>query len=703
MIRAPVANTVLSSAFEELAGPRAGPGVTEALELRAVSSKLLWLLACGRARRAFTAALERADAAAVEAHVTHFGELVRLGQKLTALGALRPVWLQLLVQKAVGEWFSASVRQGLDAGLVVPGSTKGIHARRLLQIRMDPSVAELMAREQAHCRRLHAAVQHGFMGRGHIHLCDGELAGLPENIKKPWASSWGSCAVWQSAKYRVPVGRDAMNRVMPFCQDAVTRLRLFEAYFAGFGEPVHARALQLLRTRRELAQRLGFRSWAAYELRPLSVGDPATAHELLDRCWQDAQPGLAPLLRRMEQLAATAGLGMPTARAHAGSGAASTRVAHTDEAFLRALVTREADAWRLAEFLPAGSTLPRLMEVVGRASNVSFRELAWPGPTLRSGWHASVLAYEVLDGPPGAGQPGRRLGFCYVRLHAPRRLLGRAASLPPGAMLLCPGHVYLGMNFQAASLGHSKLLSPEEAASVAHELGHAVHMLCHRGGGQEFDDLPLDVLELPSTLTEMLAMHPAVIPRYARHYASGGPPPDALAQSCQHSAHFFVRYLQSMHVALGLHGEAFDPDSATPAELREAAVALWQRYSPVEAHPSFTPLGGDAGVYLALGSHHVALLHCYLRADSILHAAQCAAGSSGARARGSVERWLGPGFAGQLRSQLLDRRFPAQRRAALLPALAPDAGSVAAPTEHPLPPLPLSASALFGRLRVVGA
>ena len=39
-------------------------------------------------------------------------------------------------------------------------------------------------------------------------------------------------------------------------------------------------------------------------------------------------------------------------------------------------------------------------------------------------------------------------------------------------------------------------MNPEELVAVTHELGHAVHILCHTGSPQEFDDLPLDVLEL---------------------------------------------------------------------------------------------------------------------------------------------------------------------------------------------------------------
>lgn len=278
-----------------------------------------------------------------------------------------------------------------------------------------------------------------------------------------------------------------------------------------------------------------------------------------------------------------------------------------------------------------------------------------------------------------------------------------------GAVRLCSGHVYLTMNFQAASWGKMKLLNLEEVASLAHELGHAVHMLCYGGGGSpDFDDLPLDVVELPSTLAEVVAMHPGIIPLYARHHASGGPPPDSLIKSCQPTIRFFVKYLQSMNVALGLHGEGFDPHSATPAQLQQEAVALWQQYSPVAAHPSFTPLGQDAGMFLALGANQIAYLLCHLRADAVLHARQ---GQRAARPQDFAQQWLRPEFASRVRAQLLDRSFPAQQRRSslLVSALDPAIGErsaalphkAAALLDHPLPPLQLTAANLFSRLRKV--
>eukprot|EP00927_Polykrikos_kofoidii_P073099 TRINITY_DN69170_c0_g1_i1.p1 TRINITY_DN69170_c0_g1~~TRINITY_DN69170_c0_g1_i1.p1 ORF type:complete len:771 (-),score=122.74 TRINITY_DN69170_c0_g1_i1:96-2408(-) len=762
MIRAPVVNTLLSvakttgqllsrrNAFEEaVAGPlaaaplrqagaavgssvgnRGGTGVpsttkptistpsqsgNSALDLRSLTSCPLWLLACHKMKRALSHASAKGDKDDALALLSRFGSLLRLGGVLSQLGALGPQWLRRPFSKLADNWYNEAIRNGLKNGVVVAGVTRGVPAKVLLAHCLEPSIVDLMKREAEQRASYEAAVNKGLSGKGHLHLSDGDLLGLSDKMRSVWASQAGSLAVWRSKPYKVPVGHDSMDRIMSFCQQQETRRRFFEKYYANFGPELDRAALNMLRARKELANRYGFGSWAEYELRPLSVSDPAAARELMDRFWGVAVPAYQPVLKRMEQLAADT-----MGRGSGGGGARrfASRIAQIDESFYRAMVTKEADTWKLADFLPAEKSVPRIFEVVGRAYNVTFHEAkkADYGDRLLKGWHQSVRIFEVTDGAShrATAGVGKSLGFVYLDLYHRHSMLGRSSVQLAGATLLCSGHAYLSMNFQGTWM-NNKLFNPEEAVALAHELGHAVHMLCHGQTGtiQDFEDLPLDVLELPSTLVETIALEPGVISQYARHYASGGPPPDALMRVNQRDPHHFLRCLQSASVALGLHGPDFDPHAASPEEFRSTALALWQRYSPFEAHPGFTPLGQEPGLHLAQGSTHVAYLLCYLRVDAILHSSQSGRGAS----RGdAARRWLSEDFAGRVRAQLLDRAFPGERLASLMPPLATgrvavgkagDKSSVeskkhqssmfAAVQKHPLPPPPIDATGLVGR------
>ena len=183
-------------------------------------------------------------------------------------------------------------------------------------------------------------------------------------------------------------------------------------------------------------------------------------------------------------------------------------MSQADEAFYRAVVRKEATGWQLAKYLPEEKSLPLLLDVVGRVYNVHLVETVLPddGRTM-IGWHPSVRIFQVLDGPSG-GRSHRCLGFVYLDLYMRTSMFGRPTVAVPGAQVMCRSHAYVNMGLMAAPYGQKKLFASEEMVAIAHEMGHAVHMLCHPGTFDELADQPLDLLEMPSVLAETVALHP---------------------------------------------------------------------------------------------------------------------------------------------------------------------------------------------------
>ncbi|CAL1141168.1 unnamed protein product [Cladocopium goreaui] len=685
MIRAPGVNAVLNglalarqilrrqNAFEEAVIGRRPP--SSFLDLRELSSPSLWLLACRRSHKQLSKALAGEHRKEVEELLAQYSELLRFSQVLDKAKALRPQLLLRLYSRLASRWYYQAVTTGLQKGLVKPGETKGIPSAVLLQVKNKEATEKLMEDVQKQQANYNMTLQRGLQGKGYLDLNEEDLIGLSNEMKSVWESHLGSAAVWRKTKYRVPIGHDSLGKISSFCQNGATRKRLFQEFYAGFDSSLDEAALELLRARKRLAEKLGFRSYADLEMAPMAVRDEATARRFMDQCWKDAQPAMSKVVKKMKDWSGRGG---------------KKEVSQVDQVFWQAMVTREADTWKLAHFLPADRSLPRLLEVVGKAYSVTFREVDPPSwaSRLLNGWHKSVQVFEVTDGPPSAvralGQRPKKLGYVYLDLYRRISWLGRPALELAGAARLCPGHAYLCCNLVNAGVGQGKLLSPEEVVGITHELGHAVHMLCHTGSPSEFDDLPLDVLELPSTLLETIAVQPENMTQYARHWSSESLPDKELLRSCQRDSHFFVRVLQNASISLGLHAEDFDPFSSTASDVRAKAVALWQRYSTVEADPIFTPLGGDAGLNVGHGANHVAYLLCYLRVASILQ-------NKGGR-KDVRDRLLQPEFASRLRSQLLDANFPGERMASIHPTLVEAKGR---DLPHPLPPLPSSTSLLF--------
>src|ERR671934_251552 len=141
-------------------------------------------------------------------------------------------------------------------------------------------------------------------------------------------------------------------------------------------------------------------------------------------------------------------------------------------------------------------------------------------------WHADVLVWEVRD------QSGRHRGVFFGDYFA-------RASKHSGAWMttlrdqeklrgdICPLVVNV-MNFSKASAGEPTLLSFEDARTLFHEFGHALHGLLSDVTYPLIAGTSVlrDWSELPSQLYEHWLERPEILRRFARHYRTGEPIPE---------------------------------------------------------------------------------------------------------------------------------------------------------------------------------
>ncbi len=85
-------------------------------------------------------------------------------------------------------------------------------------------------------------------------------------------------------------------------------------------------------------------------------------------------------------------------------------------------------------------------------------------------------------------------------------------------------------NFSKPTADQPALISYEEALTLFHEFGHALHGILSRCTYESLSgtNVPRDFVELPSQIIENWARHREVFKMYARHYRTGEPIPDAL-------------------------------------------------------------------------------------------------------------------------------------------------------------------------------
>jgi peptidyl-dipeptidase Dcp len=115
-------------------------------------------------------------------------------------------------------------------------------------------------------------------------------------------------------------------------------------------------------------------------------------------------------------------------------------------------------------------------------------------------------------------------------------------------------------NFSKPTGDMPALISYDEALTMFHEFGHALHGLLSDCTYRPLSgtSVPVDFVELPSQIMEHWASHPDVIKEYARHYETGEPIPDELLEKIKSAGHFnqgfaTVEYLASCFLDMDWH------------------------------------------------------------------------------------------------------------------------------------------------------
>jgi peptidyl-dipeptidase Dcp len=116
------------------------------------------------------------------------------------------------------------------------------------------------------------------------------------------------------------------------------------------------------------------------------------------------------------------------------------------------------------------------------------------------------------------------------------------------------------MNFAKAGPGEATLLSIDDARTLFHEFGHALHGLLSSVTYPTLSgtNVERDFVELPSQLYEHWLLQPQVLRRFARHYRTGKPISSAVVKRLQAARNFnqgfqTVEYLAAAIVDLELH------------------------------------------------------------------------------------------------------------------------------------------------------
>jgi peptidyl-dipeptidase Dcp len=381
-------------------------------------------------------------------------------------------------------------------------------------------------------------------------LGEDDLDGLPDFF----IASAGRAAAerGQKGKYAVTLSRSSIEPFLQLSARRDLREAAFRAWEArgenGGATDNRAIAAEMVRLRAERARLLGYESYAHYRLADTMAKTPRAALDLLESVWA---PGVSSALKEQEALQAII----------AGEGG-NFKVAPWDWRYLaekRRKAEFDFDEGELKPYLQLDRMIEAAFYAASRLFGLGFEErfdLKLYDPDVRawavSGRDGSPIALFIGD---YFARPSKRSGAWMSNFRAQQKLDGRQLPI-----------VVNVMNFAKGAEGEASLLSLADARTLFHEFGHALH------GMLSDVTYPLisgtrvagDFVEFPSQLYEHWIKEPEMLRRFALHYKTGEPMPEALIAKLTSARRFnqgwaTVEYTASALVDLKLH---LDPSPA---------------------------------------------------------------------------------------------------------------------------------------------
>jgi peptidyl-dipeptidase Dcp len=421
---------------------------------------------------------------------------------------------------------------------------------------------------------------------------EADLAGLSEGARAAARAAAEERGI--SGKHAITLARSSVE---PFLQSSARRDLREKAYAAwiargqGGGKTDNKAIIaETLALRAERAKLLGYPTFAHYRLDDAMAKTAEAVAALLDGVWAKARARAVADRDDLQALAQAEGGNFALAAWDWRYYAEKLRKARCD-----------IDAAELAPYLALENMIAAAFDTAHRLFGLSFEE-RHDVPV----WHPDVRVWEVTG--PGErfeglffgdyfARPTKRSGAWMTTLRTQDRLDGEVRPL-----------VVNVMNFAKASGGEPALLSFDDARTLFHEFGHALHALLSDVTFPMISctNVPTDFVELPSQLYEHWLEEPEVLRRFARHYRTGSPMPEDLLRRVIAARTFnqgfaTVEYVGSALVDLELHRRAdwLDPAAFEAGVLEKigmpAEIGMRHR-SPHFLHV-FAGAGYAAGYY----------------------------------------------------------------------------------------------------------
>lgn len=395
-----------------------------------------------------------------------------------------------------------------------------------------------------------------------MELSEADLEGLPEFVMS------AARAAGDEKGADGPVITLSRSLIVPFLQFSPRRDLREKAYRAwtsrganGGGTDNRAIAAEILSLRDERAKLLGYQNFAAYKLETEMAGTPDAVRDLLMQVWTPAKAQAEADAKHL------------TGMLHADG--VNGELAPWDWRYYserRRKAEHDLDEAELKPYLSLDGMIGAAFDCANRLFGLEFKALdvplyhpdarAWE--VMRNGKHVAVFIGDYF------ARGSKRSGAWCSAMRSQKKLGG---DTRPIVLNIC--------NF---AKGAPALLSYDDARTLFHEFGHALHQMLSDVTYARISGTSVarDFVELPSQLYEHWLEVPEVLEKHARHAETGAPMPRDLLERLLAAQTYDMGFATVEYVASALVDLEFH-DGAAPADPMEAQSEILARIGMPQA------------------------------------------------------------------------------------------------------------------------
>ena len=392
-----------------------------------------------------------------------------------------------------------------------------------------------------------------------------------------------------------PVVTLSRSLIVPFLQFTPRRELREKAYEAWVARGANGGetdnrgiAAETLKLRAERANLLGYETFSDYKLETEMAGTPAAVRDLLMRVWEPAKKSAMADAKVLEAMLHADGFTGPLQAWDWRYYSEKRRKAEHD-----------LDEAEIKPYFQLDRMIEAAFACAGRLFGLEFAPAEGPfyhpdvrhWNVTRGGEHIALFVGDYF------ARGSKRSGAWCSAMRAQQRLSG---DLRPIVVNVC--------NFAKPGAGDPALLSYDDARTLFHEFGHALHQILSNVTYESISGTSVarDFVELPSQLYEHWLEVPEVLSEFATHAETGEPMPNALldrllAATTYDMGFQTVEFVSSALVDLAFHDgpPPADPMQKQAEVLEEIGMphAIRMRHATPHFAHVFTGDGYSSGYY----------------------------------------------------------------------------------------------------------